>query len=306
MVEIATSKYWLFTSPHRPLNDYEQGVICEWKRCLGKAGTPVYDLVVGTEGADEVDNFGNSELHTHIYVEFTRPHAYGDASAGPLPGWDIRPVPDDDTTRQYARDYTCKGGNYYWARERIPYPYNTVPTWRPWQAAVIRAANLPRQIVCVVDRIGNTGKTFLSMWHAWRHKANILPIMKGYQDLMRSTAELLKNQEEIKLLFVDLPRALPKNQLRPLWSALESIKNGYAYDDRYRLNQRLFKPPKIVVFTNAPPDLNYLSRDRWFFIDPSRYIDTNGSRLQDDTQAPLGADSPPKGQILMGGVEGGA
>lgn len=263
---ILKSKRWLFTSPHRDLYPYELEQIQQWRDQIGQENTNVYDLCLGTEGAGEYDVFGNSKLHYHLFVRFTREYAFSGTETSPLPGWDMAPVSEMDEAT--VVDYCAKCGNYWWVRESIPEPYNDPdPVWRPWQQRVIDALNVPRQIICVVDERGNTGKTFLAMWHRWHHRGEILPLMRNYQDIMRATYQLVENRDSLPVLFIDLPRAQTKKTLQHMFAAIETIKNGICYDDRYQLRQRLFAPPKVVVFTNEFPDMNLLSVDRWLFID---------------------------------------
>jgi hypothetical protein len=47
------------------------------------------------------------------------------------------------------------------------------------------------------------------------------------------------------------------------YSAVETIKDGYAYDDRYSFKEKVFDCPNIWIFCNVLPDLNLLSMDRW-------------------------------------------
>jgi len=58
-------------------------------------------------------------------------------------------------------------------------------------------------------------------------------------------------------------------------AAIEEIKNGYAYDDRYRFQEAMFEPPHVWVFTNTMPDTKLLSLDRWKF-----WTITDDNRLQ--------------------------
>lgn len=62
---------------------------------------------------------------------------------------------------------------------------------------------------------------------------------------------------------IDLPRAMKKTNMVGLFSAIEEIKSGYAYDDRYKFVEKFFDCPNIWVFTNYIPDSEYLSADRW-------------------------------------------
>ena len=66
---------------------------------------------------------------------------------------------------------------------------------------------------------------------------------------------------------IDMPRAMNKERLYGLFSAVESIKDGFAYDDRYHYKEKLFDCPNIWMFTNVEPDMGMLSRDRWRFYE---------------------------------------
>jgi len=46
-------------------------------------------------------------------------------------------------------------------------------------------------------------------------------------------------------------------------SGIETLKDGYAYDDRYHFKEEYFDCPQIWVFMNMVPDISMLSKDRW-------------------------------------------
>jgi hypothetical protein len=60
-----------------------------------------------------------------------------------------------------------------------------------------------------------------------------------------------------------MPRALKKDKLGGFYSAIETVKDGYAYDDRYNFTEKIFDCPVIWVISNTLPDFSLLSRDRW-------------------------------------------
>jgi hypothetical protein len=64
---------------------------------------------------------------------------------------------------------------------------------------------------------------------------------------------------------IDMPRAIKKDKLNGFYSAIESLKDGYAFDDRYKFVEKIFDSPCIWVFTNTYPDTDLLSEDRWKF-----------------------------------------
>ncbi len=62
-----------------------------------------------------------------------------------------------------------------------------------------------------------------------------------------------------------MPRAIDKEKLNSLYSAIETIKDGYAYDDRYSFKEKVFDCPCIWVFTNVIPESHFFTDDRWKF-----------------------------------------
>ena len=66
-----------------------------------------------------------------------------------------------------------------------------------------------------------------------------------------------------KLYLIDMPRAMKKKKLNSLYSGIEQLKNGFMYDLRYHGKFRAIDDPNIIVFTNTPPKMSYLSADRW-------------------------------------------
>jgi uncharacterized LabA/DUF88 family protein len=68
---------------------------------------------------------------------------------------------------------------------------------------------------------------------------------------------------EEKGVFIDLPRALEKNQLRGFLTACEQIKKGKLYDLRNFTKKWWIDSPSIWVFSNTLVDFDLLSSDRW-------------------------------------------
>lgn len=144
----------------------------------------------------------------------------------------------------------------------LPIRLRGEPTWRPWQQTVKSSIEQPpddRTINVAIDTEGNNGKSFLTMWLMSRNIAERIPQQKDGRDIMR----MVMNCPIRKCYFIDLPRATPNKDSHALYTAIEEIKNGYCYDDRYRFQRTIFEPPHIWVFTNEIPDSHLVSRDRW-------------------------------------------
>lgn len=85
---------------------------------------------------------------------------------------------------------------------------------------------------------------------------------------MRFAYDLCENEHRVlSTVFIDIPKTFPKNHLNALFSAVETLKDGKVYDDRYELHVREDIPsPKICIMTNLEPDFTCLTQDRWVFL----------------------------------------
>lgn len=153
---------------------------------------------------------------------------------------------------------------------------------RPWQESLINLCNIyeKRKIYVIIDYVGNIGKSTLCTYMRCHGLGRIIPPMNEAKDIMR----MVCNMKISNTYLIDMPKALPKIKLNQLYSAIESVKSGYAYDDRYRFKEKIFNIPNIVVFTNVRPDRGLLSNDRWellsvidnnltSFLEPSGSLD---------------------------------
>jgi len=131
----------------------------------------------------------------------------------------------------------------------------------PWQKQVTEIASTydTRTINVIYDKDGNNGKTTFRMHLQVHALARSIPFCNDYKDVLRMVMDLPTS----KCYFFDLPRAITKEKLFQFWSAIETIKDGYAYDDRYSFKEKFFDSPQVFVITNSPPDCQLMSRDRW-------------------------------------------
>lgn len=116
-----------------------------------------------------------------------------------------------------------------------------------------------RHIDLVVDPDGNKGKSILKGIMLTKGMAAVIPFVNDYKDIMRMVMDMPKS----KTYIIDLPRAIKKDKLFQMYAGIESIKDGYAYDDRYSFRWEYFDCPNIWVFTNTMPDIDYMTKGRW-------------------------------------------
>jgi len=132
---------------------------------------------------------------------------------------------------------------------------------RPFQQTIIDDKDKwdTRTINIVYCKRGNVGKSLL-VGYCRSHKiGRALPPVNDYKDLLRMVCDLPTS----KMYLFDMPRSLNKDRLYQFFSAVETIKDGYAYDDRYHFKEKVFDCPNIWIFSNTLPDTDMLSKDRW-------------------------------------------
>lgn len=142
----------------------------------------------------------------------------------------------------------------------IPRQIRDITMWT-WQQQIIDDANIwnTRTINVIYDRKGNSGKSTLGTYLTIHKLGRSLPPLNDFRDLMR----IVMNTDKVKLYIFDIPKAMPKKYLGPLYAGIEKIKDGYAFDDRYSFKEEYFDCPNVWVFTNEEPDETLMTQDRW-------------------------------------------
>lgn len=118
-----------------------------------------------------------------------------------------------------------------------------------------------RKITAVIDKCGGTGKTFLARWMCLNGRGTYIDGTGDSNGIVAGVYDI-SEEMEIECLVIDLTRNTNANRTQ-LWAAIETIKNGYLKDSRYRHREKWIRPPKILVFTNNEPKWERLSSDRW-------------------------------------------
>jgi hypothetical protein len=142
--------------------------------------------------------------------------------------------------------------------------------WQPWQQRLFNLLGEkphPRQIIVVIDPVGNTGKTFF---------------VQNYRRLYSNTTVHMSNTRDTDMLYsaqhcaerrvvlVDLVRSEARSIC---YSAIESLKNGSFVSSKYRSCMVDGAPPHLVMFTNVELDYGALSADRWYIFRLTRNKD---------------------------------
>jgi len=133
----------------------------------------------------------------------------------------------------------------------------------PWQSKIVDWCDTyhMREILVVVDKKGGVGKSSICrlLYATNPEKVGLVPPINNTKDLMQAVCSM-----GIKSIYIfDMPRAMEKKYLAPIYAAIEQVKGGWAYDTRYTYKSIMMDPPNVIVFTNDEPNKELLSGDRW-------------------------------------------
>lgn len=126
---------------------------------------------------------------------------------------------------------------------------------REWQSnAITKLLKQNNRMVDVyVDYQGGMGKTVLAKELVVKHGAFYCSAGK--------TADIVFAYDNQPIVVFDLARNVDE-QYWP-YAAIEIFKNGFGFCPKYQSTTKVFKPCKVIVFTNQDPDESKLSKDRW-------------------------------------------
>lgn len=170
---------------------------------------------------------------------------------------------EESTFYCMKKDDTFRQGP--WNNEKkkiyIPRQITEIKNLHPWQQQIIDISKVwdTRHINIIFDKHGNNGKSTLCTYMGVFGLGKLLPFCNDYKDILRMTYDVGVQ----KAYLIDIPRAISKERLFQFYGAIETIKSGYCYDDRYKFQDRYFDCPNVFVFTNVLPDESLLSKDRW-------------------------------------------
>lgn len=112
---------------------------------------------------------------------------------------------------------------------------------------------------------GNIGKsTIASVCELFANGIDLPPVNDA-EKLIQSCCDICEAKQirNPSPIFVDLPRAMNKERLNGIYTAIEQIKKGKLFDLRYKYKEYWIDSPQIWVFSNLAPDFEMLSLDRW-------------------------------------------
>lgn len=154
-------------------------------------------------------------------------------------------------------------GKDLWPLERMPI----------WQRELLDKLSVPpndRTMYWIFDPKGNNGKTKFLKTLVYRHDA----VGLGYGNSV-DVLNLVSKFPGKSTYCWNLTRAKPANLSElDLYSAMESVKDGFFINLKYETTQVLMDPPHVVVLANHLPKFHHISPDRWevYHIVESRLV----------------------------------
>lgn len=131
-----------------------------------------------------------------------------------------------------------------------------------------------RKVIYVEDEKGGSGKsTFIKWLRTAQRFFKFRALPQASVDRVASAVNIICKDTKLDVLAFDITREQGMDQHdQDLFAIIESIKNGYVIDVMYgRMNEAIFKPPIVVIFSNKPflKVRKYLSHDRWIVCQPT-------------------------------------
>ncbi len=157
----------------------------------------------------------------------------------------------------------------------IPRQYRgLIESLYPWQQTVLdsRSTFDDRGIDVIVDATGCIGKSTVASLGRLHFGCLDLPPISDHKELLQIVENRLRAKDcrAPGIVFCDCPRSIDQKRMGPYFIAIEQIKKGFVADVRYHYSEWDFDSPRVWVFMNRAPKLEYLSMDRWRFwsVDP--------------------------------------
>lgn len=158
----------------------------------------------------------------------------------------------------YAKYYKYVAHHRALEKAKKPFSVSDHPL-REWQQVLNAKLNGPidsRSIIFIVDKEGNTGKSWFSKYYATTHPETKVQIMKP----ARAADMAYELSYENRVLFIDCPRS----KIEYLqYDFLEAVKDGLVFSPKYESTTKRLDNCHVVCFMNEHPDMSKLSNDRY-------------------------------------------
>lgn len=242
-------KSWFFTYNNYTLTDIET-IETKFKEICVKY---VFQQEKGAEGTKHLQGFIKLKKKMR-WTEFGLPNGIH---------WE-KPRKDSDCEEYCCKEATRDGQIYTNIPPKVlPEPLDVIEKLHPWQEELMKLFEVKannRDVIWVYDRIGNIGKSTFTT-HLYDTKPNTI-FIDGVdkKDIINGIFNFKLEINHSSIVMLDIPRHAGNHVC---YSAIESIKNGLIFNQKYETGSRRFNSPHIIIFANEPPVITQLSLDRW-------------------------------------------
>lgn len=132
-----------------------------------------------------------------------------------------------------------------------------------WQADLYNRISEPpddRKVIFVVDKVGNTGKTWFAKHYVKTHDD------AQYMEPSKKSDMTYALSDGLRVLFVNVTRTTDNSQSDYLYSFLESVKDGMVFSPKYESKTKYLGKVHVVVMMNSDPNMDLLSSDRYEIV----------------------------------------
>lgn len=146
--------------------------------------------------------------------------------------------------------------------DSLPTPKLKCHPLREWQSKLLEILKRPvddRTIHFVVDKSGNTGKSWFCRYHERNYGTSVILTPGKKADQIYAFISMVNINT--KVVFFDAPRAKQAEFIQ--YDFLEELKNGRLFNTKYQSRMVEFTIPHVVVMMNEEPDMEKLSKDRY-------------------------------------------
>lgn len=133
--------------------------------------------------------------------------------------------------------------------------------WQKYLDGILEEDPDDRKVIFVYDRDGNNGKTWFCKQYVKKHDDAQLLTPSKKADMAYAL------REDIRVLFMNLPRTDDPKDNNYVYSFIESVKDGIVFSPKYESRMKYLNKVHVVVMMNQEPNEDLLSKDRYVIID---------------------------------------
>lgn len=129
-----------------------------------------------------------------------------------------------------------------------------------WQQRLAELLILPpptRTINWIYSNGGNVGKSYFA--NNWSPKDSYVVTGGKHADIFYSLSTIIHSLKTVFFDYARMQEGIP-------YAVMECLKNGRFTSTKYESRTLKFNPVHVVIFSNATPDLNVFSLDRWNIV----------------------------------------